>query len=262
MHRLAPLALLLPLMGCDYIDQGKDIFEGLTNPLVTQGMILGIEPPASEDVDLSGTDYSEGTTALVFLADAANANDLENAPVSGADVSLRGGSLGDESLADLGAGAYALALDPGVVYADGAQWTVVVNLGGETARANITLPSGANASIPQEHTQGAPLSVNLSAGNYDSALVVVLDGQTQEITYSNEPSGIKEIYDFTHSTETVGVVDIPGDAFPDQSVYAVGVAGMNNTTSDDLESMNTALSSVMAGKMVFSVVSTLEIPTE
>lgn len=260
MNRLAPLALLLPLVGCDYIEQGKDIFEGLTNPLVVQGMILGIEPPDSEDIDLSGSDYSEGTTALVFLADAANADELENAPVSGADVSLRGGNLGDEGLADMGAGAYALALDPGVVYADGAQWTVVVGLGSDTARAEVTLPAGANLTIDEEHTQGAPLTVNLSSGGYDSALVVVIDGQNQEVTYSNEPSGIKEIYDFTHSTETVGVVEIPGTAFPDQSVYAVGIAGMNNTTSEDLENMNTALSSVMSGKMVFSAVSTIELP--
>ena len=58
-------------------------------------------------------------------------------------------------------------------------------------------------------------------------------------------------YDFARA-DTVTRVTIPGDlAFDSAGVYAVGVAGMNKADSDTFVDMNTALSSVMAGKLRF-----------
>ena len=46
-------------------------------------------------------------------------------------------------------------------------------------------------------------------------------------------------------------VVIPGAAFPESGVYAVGVAGMHVGETEDYEEVNTALSSFLAGEMSF-----------
>ena len=50
--------------------------------------------------------------------------------------------------------------------------------------------------------------------------------------------------------------EIPGTAFPGDSVYAVGVAGVVHTTGDQLDNMNTALSTIMTGDMKVYAVNT------
>lgn len=257
---MVPAALLFLATGCDLFDESKEILSGLTNPLVVQGMVLGIEAPDAEGIDLEGTDYEEGTLMVAFLADAANVDEIEDAPVTGASVRLEGDVMGSIEATEAGGGSYTITPDQGVAYVDGADWTMVVGVDGELSTATLRLAEEVTLTVPEQHSQDSPISLDLTAGAYDSALVVVLDGRSGEITYSNEPAGVKEYYDFTHSTETVGVVEIPGEAFPEQSLYAVGVAGMLNSGADDLDGMNTLLSAVMVGKMKFFPVSTIVIP--
>ncbi|MBN2799547.1 MAG: hypothetical protein JXX28_10405 [Deltaproteobacteria bacterium] len=263
MRKYFVMGLLLPLAGCEYFDQGKDIFEGLTNPLVVQGMILGVEPPESEYIDLSQTDFKEGTLAMIFLADASNVEEIDQAPVEGAQVSLMGDVMGDAALNELGAGAYALTPEAGVTYAPGAAWTLnVAGIGDTDASVPLALPQAVALSVPEQHTAGEPLVLDLSGGAFDSALVVVLDGSSGEVTYSNEPQDVRAYYDFTHGSAGVGTIEIPGTAFPGEAVYAVGVAGMNNGDSAGMAGMNTVLSAVMVGKMVFAPVSTMTMPAQ
>jgi hypothetical protein len=98
------------------------------------------------------------------------------------------------------------------------------------------------------------LLIDLTAYDYDAVLVAVLNVQTGELTYSNEPEGIQEMYDFTHTGSEVKRHEIPGVAFSGASVYAVGVAGMRNAGVDDYSDMNTGLSSFMVGQMRFYAV--------
>lgn len=260
MRNLLVISLLIPMVGCEYLEKGQDIVEGLTNPLVVQGMVLGISPPDSEYVDLSQTDFQEGTAATLFLADASTAQQIEEAPVEGATISLEGEVIGSAALGELGAGAYMMNPSAGVTYEAGAQWTVqITGHDEEASSASLVLPAAVSVVIPAQHTANTGMTLDLSAGAYDSALVVVLDGQSGEVTYSNQPEDVMAYYEFTHGTVAVTTVEIPATAFPGESVYAVGVAGMNNADSATMVNMNTVLSAVMVGRMGFSVVSTMPV---
>lgn len=252
---LAVLALPVALTGCDQL---INTYEGLTNPLVAQGLVLGIAAPDSELIDLSQTDYGEGTAVTVFLADAESADKLEEAPVEGADVSVRG-DFGDVPADETGGGAYSIV--PGeLTYADGATWTVVADVQGEVGRANVDLPPPAAFQIEQDHAKGEPIDLDFTGKGFTSALIVVMEVESGDITYSTEPKDIRDVYELTRSNEEIGVVQVPGTAFPDEKVYALGVAGMVHTQAADLEGMNTALSSVLAGKMKFYPVVTAQLP--
>ena len=235
MKRLALLAVLM-LPGCELLEGGIDLFEGLTNPLVSQGLVLGTEaPPEAAEFGID-----EGTVVSVFLADAADVADLENAPVAGADVDFAGIAAGE-----LEAGLY--TIEPGAVsYGGTANLRVVVGQG--VATASVVMPGPASPSVPETHS-GGELTVALGRP-YDTVLVVVVadDGS---ITYDNRPDGPRELYDLT-GANAVERVTIPGSAFPGSGAYLVGVAGMENTEANQLDGMNTVLSNVMAGKLVFS----------
>jgi hypothetical protein len=119
----------------------------------------------------------------------------------------------------------------------------------------VTAPPPPDADLPTAHSAGQPLSVDLAGQGFDSVLVVVLDAASLELSYSNEPADIQELYEFGHGG-TGDSVEIPGDAFPGDSLYAVGVAGLVTADAADLDEVNTALSSMLAGKFRFYPVQT------
>jgi hypothetical protein len=258
MHRLAliPVALMT-LIACD-------AFKGATNPLVSQGLILGIEAPESDQIDLSGTDYDEGTAASIFLADAKSVDDLDNAPIEGADVAIRGpGDMGSVEVVDAGGGLYTVLPSDGTLdYQDGADWTVVAqeDPAADQGKANVHLPPGPNVNVTQQHDAGQPVHLDLAGQGFTAVIAVVVDVETGEVTFSNEPKDIKAIYDFTRGNDEVPSFDVPGTAFPDHKAYALGVAGMQHTQAEDLDGMNTLLTSVMAGKMRMFPVITAQAP--
>lgn len=251
-------AALLPLAACDKI---SETYEGLTAPIVAEGLIMGVEAPQSDTIDLSETEWAEGTGATVFLATAEAAADLENAPLTDATVTMSGPGIGNVALANLGAGGYGVEPNPNVVYEVNATWTISAEVLDDTATAQVLLPPPANITIPEQHAPNTALSVDLGGQGYTAAIVVVIDNQAGSVTYSNQPQDIRGIYDMGHSTEDVGVVEIPATAFPAESVYAVGVAGLTHTTAEDLDFMNIVLSSIMAGKMRMFPVVTATIPS-
>ena len=241
--------LLLMLASCnfqDILDDATETFEGLTNPLVVQGWYVGVAEPESDQIDLSGTDFGKGAALTVFLADAANANDLDKAPVQGAGVQADGVDLTEE-----GDGAYAATADDGLTYTEGGEALVSVQIGSGMAEATVLTPVAATANIPAQGTAGDDLAVNLAGQGFDNVLVVVLDMDSAEVVWTNTPVDITGVYDFA-TADVVTSVTIPGpEAFAGSGIYAVGVAGMNKADSDAFVDMNTALSSVMAGKLRF-----------
>jgi hypothetical protein len=88
--------------------------------------------------------------------------------------------------------------------------------------------------------------------------VVVLDMSSGDVTWSNEPGDIGELYDFTHGESEGASVAIPASALSNATLYAVGVAGMINADPETFEDVNTALSTMMAGKLTFGILCTLE----
>lgn len=234
---------LAPLAGCDLIENGKDLIGDLTNPLVTQALVLGVTPPSSGDITVPA-EFADGVGATVFLADAADVADMENAPIQGAQVSLDGRTFTEGA-----PGAY--VLEPGATtYVAGAIWSLSVGIGDSTATADIQLPAPASFDVPTAHPVGTDLTIDLTGQEFDGALIVVVN-QDGDLVYDNRPEDIMGLYELTRG-ESVGAEVIPGDTFSAEGGYAIGVAGIKTTTGRDaLESMNTVLSTMMAGNMVF-----------
>ena len=247
------LASLTLIGGCKILDDVKEDIEGFTEPIVVQAVLLGVADP--DGVDLSGTEFDRGALLAVYLADASDPTELENAPVSGASVSVRSESLGNLPMTDEGGGLYRITgEDADFSYHAGEEFKVVADYDSESHKTVVHAPHPVDTDdIPTEHARGEQLVVDLSTapGDYDSAIAAVVELTTGEKTWSNEPSGVEELYAFTHSDEDVRKVVIPGAAFPTAGVYAVGVAGMHVGETEDYVEVNTALSSFLAGEMSF-----------
>lgn len=259
------MLVLLALTGCDLLASGQDqiddlqdTLDGLTNPLVVQGIVLGVAEPESSEIDLSKTDFSKGTVVTVFTADAASVNEIENAPVTGASISIKVGQQGAVDLEEVGGGAYKAAGEE-VSYNASALAELSVGIGDSAAGAQVILPPAANASVPEQH-DGSPMLIDLSSQEYDQVLVVVFDVGSGQVTFSNEPRDVMELYEFSTADDAGAGLTIPASAFPDESIYAVGVAGLVKGDSVNFSSMNTALSSLQAGKLKFYPVSPLALP--
>ncbi len=244
MTRTLTLALCLTLPSCDFFRQVGDTWQGLTHPLVALGTVLSVESPPTPGVDLEDTPYAEGTSLSLFLADASSIDEVDDAPVVGAEVFLDGVEASDTE-----AGLYTIGPAGGLDYEEGATWSLDLHLGPDTATADVSLPPTVVWSAPSSHAQGADLLVDASGQDFDSLLVVVLDASDQRVTWSNRPETPREIYDFTRGTTDLAVTVPGGEAFPEAGAYLVGVSGMENTGSGDLSGMNTALSTIMAGRM-------------
>jgi len=260
---------ILWLAGCfgDTIDQfneAKEKIEGLTDPVVLQGFVLGVKEPTDPTIQelIEGSDFAPGVGAQIFLADATNADELDNA-VSSALVQIQGSIdiiLPEEPEV---AGMYQVYPDEGLQYETGARWKVLAEVDPDEALsvARFTLPeSAAGIDVPARHDPLTDLVLDFSTlpTEYDGSLVVVVN-EVGEVTYTNEPEDIEDVYSQYLNDEPVTTVTIPGDAFPEQAIYAIGIAGMQKTDADnDLDEVNTALSAVVAGEIVFKPVTTLQ----
>lgn len=244
---------LAALPGCELFQTGTDIIDGLLNPLVAGGIVVAVEAPQSDDTgltgefDLAAAGLDEGTTMNLFLARANDVTEIESAPVVDATVTIDGVEANMET-----DGLYVVG--PGnLEWSEGSSWDIEATFPeAPTATATVTLPQAATFTLPVL-VQDTPITIDLTGQGFDSALVVVFEAGSG-LTYSNEPTTAREFYDFTHTGgEVVTTLEIPGDAFPEPGFYAVGVAGLAHTTADDLLEMNTALSTVTSGKMVFEL---------
>ncbi len=189
----------------------------------------------------------------VFLADASNVDDMSNAPVEGATVRLKVGQSDAVELVKDGGGAYGgNSDDQGISYVVGSDASVNIVLDGENSSVGRLLPDAPLISdqIDYGHAAGTPIQLDLSQQDFDSVLVVVVNTETQEVTWSNEPADIEAVYEFTHG-DGQKRLEIPAKAFASETIYAVGVAGMKTASTDDFDNMNTALSSFMVGQLRF-----------
>jgi hypothetical protein len=251
------LLSFLLLGACQKIDDLKDQFEGYTATLAVEGLLLGVAPPESDAIDLSGTVFDTAADLSVFIGDASSLDDLGSAPIEGLSVSLKNDQLGSLPLVDEGRGLYTLSSANGLAYYDDQAYAITVALAGGTSRAPGEAPEAADVDVPLQHEAGTPLSIDVSAFDYDSVLIGIIDMSTSDVTYSNQPETIEEVYDFTHGTQAVARADIPGSAFTAESTYAVGVAGMRNADPNDFDAVNTLLSAFLLGKMRFWPLSTV-----
>ncbi|MCP4804343.1 MAG: hypothetical protein GY884_03260 [Proteobacteria bacterium] len=248
------MTLLLALSGCVLIDDElEDIqeqFEGLTNPLVVQSAFLGVVPPDSDEIDLTGTDFDKGAGITVFLADAARVDEMEEAPISDADVQIRIGDTPVVYLTEEDDGAYKATADDGLTYTGNDQAVLTAVTGDSTSSVEVRLPPAPPYTVPELGVTGEPLPIDLAGTNYQQVSAVVIDS-SGTVTWSNQPEGIQEWYEFANAEDAGGSFEIPGSAFPKDDVYAIGVAGLTRAEDADIDNANTALSSMLAGKLKF-----------
>lgn len=250
MTRLIVLAAAAGLTGCDAFDSTRDAIDGLTNPSIALGILIAVEEP--EEADLGSTGLEVGTAFSVFLGDASSAADIENAPINNATVTLEGVQTDDPT-----EGVYLITPDRGLVYEDGATWQLEMSLPSGPASATLTLPIAPDFDPVTEHTAGEGVTIDLAGQGFNAAVVVVIEASSGDLTYSTEPETAREVYDLTRGNDEVTVIDVPGEAFPSaDEVYVLGIAGLNHANGSDVDGVNTLLSSVSAGKMVFQPVST------
>lgn len=252
--------LILPLiLGCADIAKLKALSENVANTHVLVGAYFGITPPAHDSLDLSGSEFDATAIVTVALADATELSNLEDSPVTDAAASWKSAVNGKVDMPFGEFGAYQATSADGVVYTHGE--TVVVSAEWDgTHSANVTSPSPAVFAIEEQHELGAGVTIDLTGQDYDSAFVVVYDGVNQVTTFDNRPTDIGAIYDWTHGGGDI-VVNIPGTAFKEESIYAMGVAGVRHSAGDDFTDANTLLSTYVSGTFEFYVLSTLpELP--
>lgn len=246
-------ALLFPALGgCGL----KDKIDGATSPTVVEGVYLGVsQPDAGSGIDLSSTDFARGARIELFLANATSASALSEAPIEGAAVDLSSSGNGTVSLREEAGGHYLAGGDDGLVYGVEAV-SLDIELDDSVASLSAEAPEAVDLSIADSHSSLAPLTLDASGQGFSSLMVVVFDATTFELTYSNEPDDIQSFYEFGHG-DGAEAVELPGSAFPDESLYAVAVAGLTAVDGEQMDEMNTLLSSFLAGKWRFFPVSTV-----
>lgn len=243
----------------DDVEDAQDELEGLTNPLVTQALLLDFTPPDFEGIDPSTIDgFDIAPFATVILADATEVADLENAPIMGAEPKIKTPGQDQVLMDDQEDGTYYADGSYGLVYKPGEEAKLTIRMDGIAHTAVVQMPRQPDdLDVPLLHTANDNMVVDFADYSFHQILVVVVDAETQEITYSNEPETAQELYDFSQDRDVKARFDIPSRAFNRETYYAVGIAGVLLSSDDDLVEMNTALSAFMAGKFYFYPVSTV-----
>jgi hypothetical protein len=101
----------------------------------------------------------------------------------------------------------------------------------------------------------ATLSLDVTE-EYEYWLVMVVD-QDGALTYTNVPTEAGPLVTWLLESEPITTLDIPGTAFPEpNTLYAVGVAGLEFTSTQNYAGFNWLISNVAAGTMTVAPVLT------
>jgi hypothetical protein len=248
--------VLLPALstGCQLFQDLKDVVDDLTQPVLMQVIYVGLEEPDPMDgIDLAGTKLSVGSTINAYIYDA---NLTTGAlPATGAAVTLLSESLRSVGLAEDGKGAYSADGGDGLDYRALDDVEVVADYGGVRRRVGMRTPNPAIVSIPEAHSAGVAISIDLRGQDFDNAVVLVLD-------LSSEAGGTaweSEIDPTTPKDANNLTQTIPGSVFEDDHLYVVGVVGLKAADDADFEDVQVLGSGMMAGTMVLHPVSTIDL---
>lgn len=252
-------ALPALLMGCQAIGESigidiqgvEDAVEGLTDPLVAQGIVLGVEEPQARELQplVENGLINPGVTVTVFLANAAEAADMGKAPVDGANVVVQ--TPDDATTADsIATGSYSYkAAQDGLQYIENDTWTLWADAGREKASwIDVVLPPAADLGLPNFIDQSADLTIDLEGQGFNSAIVMVFDLGGGP-TWTNYPTSINDVYSRSLAHDPLNELVIPGIAFPRKGIYGISVAGMVHNDDEQLGELNKLLSRGMSGLM-------------
>lgn len=247
--------LALCLTACDRLAAAGKLLEDRSNPLVAQGLYLGMDLP--EGVDFEDNEDLHTSACEVFLADVTDPSQIEESPVSGAAIRFRSAANGNLSLSEESDsdGKYLVYSGDGLEYAPGEDARVTFTVDGGEGMMHVEAPDAPDIDLDSEHKAMTPMVVDLTDYDYQQIVAAVYDIQRSKLTWDNLPEEVGEIYDFTHTDDPVRRLEIPKDAFQRKGNYVVGVAGMEIAGSDDMDGINTSLSAFIAGRMSIHAVS-------
>lgn len=237
----------------------KDTFDEYTNGTVASASLVGVEPPTDERIALAleGTDLGSGAQASVWLVHTTGGEMDDGMGGQAVTMIVDGRGVG---LVEQSGGEYGATADDGLAYV--ALSEAVVDIDGEAGARSLAMevPAAPDFDLPESHEAKAPLSIDLGGQDFDASLGMVMDLVHGGTTWQDRPEGAVELYNFARADGAVDVVTIPADAFPEESVYAVGVAGTWNAGTDTFDNINKALSSGFAGRFRFVTVCTFTDP--
>jgi hypothetical protein len=275
--RILPILAALLLAGCNTFD--------FLSPHVVEGVLVGVE--------LSDGDSSLGDGPVfgaVFLAEATSIRDVSSNLVTDPD-SLTLATQGSEApLESVGDGLFFTGEDAitGLTWTSGEAVELEMVTGEDVNVGSVVAPAGPSVSgvpqavhldaIPEDwaelseqellqlleeqaaaaefHPTGQPLSVDLSAEDYEYWIVVVAD-QFGNVTYDNIPRESQALIDWVVESEPIDAIEIPGTAFPEpEALYAVGVAGVVFADTQDYTGFNWLISNVGAGTLTVTALVT------
>jgi hypothetical protein len=253
--RYTPLLTLL--FGCDVIQEKISDIEELTNGFVAGGIYLGVEDIESPYFDISDTEFGKSANLTLYLAAADISNELSANPISRADVFFSAGTMSELPILESSeSGSYTANSDNGLLYAEGETAIIDITHAEVPHQLQIDVPLAPQFTLPESHMLGTNISLDLTGQEFYETLIVVIRADTGEVTYEKRPTDVESLYEFAHpggvlmsdEIEYVSTVEIPAQAFPNNNIYVVSVAGIRSSDRDDMVDVNPLLSSFIAGK--------------
>jgi hypothetical protein len=231
--------------GCALFEQLKDTIESLTEPVLMQGMAVGLSmPDPSWGIDLTGTEYEGGSMIQVWVTDANTTSGVS--PARNARVSFLSDANGSVGLSEQEPGHYMATGGDGMGYSPNDDVSIVADYAGERHSISMRTPPAADVNIPTDHTPDLGLSVDLRGQGFDNAVVVVFDvtdGRAFEVWRSD--------FDETEPRDSSNLFQsIDGSVFQANHAFVVGVSGLNAADENDFAGLQTLGSGMMAGSMV------------
>ena len=147
---------------------------------------------------------------------------------------------------------YALNPDSGLPYRAGDVWYIDVDRfsdRSELSSVAVTLPPVVDVAIPDVNEPLSSMTLDLHGQGFTAVMVLVVN--QYGVTHDSQPQTLEELVVFTKGTDEIGTYVIPGEAFPEEGAYAVGVAGLDHNDPSTIVNLNTLASTVMAGKLRF-----------
>lgn len=247
---------LVPALSFLLSGAGCSNFLDYFSPVVSQGLVLGVDDP------VVGVDLGAEFVASTFLARAESLAEIEENLYDDAErVEVVSGSTTAELLSQ-GQGLYLVDSDSvgALQYTEGATYTLRVVDEGKTRTVGMAAPGAPTLSglpvPPATHPAGAALSVDLTGQGYDNSLAAVVDEQGN-LVWDNRPEGVGEYLDWIGSGGEVGVVQIPGEAFPNPgTAYVLGIAGIVKAPDAAFDNFNPLLSNFAIGTMAVAPIVT------
>ncbi|MEC7988178.1 MAG: hypothetical protein VX278_23630, partial [Myxococcota bacterium] len=248
--------------GCDVLMQKVGELDSFSKPFIVDGLYMGTPVVESETFSLSEDDVLSEAQITLHLASTSFDESMNTAPISSAVVQLTSDNISPFPIPESSEakGSYTASANEGLPYPAGEYITIdVERSNGTTHQIGITAPLAPMFSLPAGHPTSEALSIDVSDQEYYESFVIVLRADTGEITYQKFPQTVEELYEYAHpnaavkheTAEYIEQIQIPPSAFPSNTVYAVGIAGIQSSLQEDMIEVNTLISSLIAGQFRF-----------